>query len=183
MYRGNEAEGGDRPHAGSRGSPGSAACPHTAFNGADGPRRDSHTGVSHRAGPGRRGGGGGRPPRPAPPPGLPPAYGAPRSGGLAFRPANGSVNLPPALERLPPPPHLRPNESSEDTAAKCWGGLEGLPPREAGATPWPAAGGQPVLRIGLMGGPVCPITKGAGDGGGGGGKRRRRAVSRPLLER
>lgn len=156
--------GGGRPRAGGRGSPGSTARPHTAFNGADGPRRDSHTGVSHRAGPGR--GGEAAPPRP---PGAPPAYGTPRPGGLARRPANGRADLPPALERP-----LRPNESSEDTAAKCWGGLEG-PPR-GGSCALACRRDQPVLTMGLMGGPARSNQKGAGEGEGGG----RSAFSRPL---
>lgn len=147
--------GGYRPRAGGRGSPGSAARPHTAFNGADGPRRDSHTGVSHRAGPGRVGEA--APPRP---PGAPPAYGAPRPAGLARQPANGRADLPPALEQP-----LRPNESSEDTAAKCWGGLEGRP--WGGSCALACRRGQPVLRIGLMVGTARPNQKGAGEGGGG----------------
>lgn len=151
--------GGYRPRAGGRGSPGSAARPHTAFNGADGPRRDSHTGVSHRAGPGRVGEA--APPRP---PGAPPAYGAPRPAGLARQPANGRADLPPALEQP-----LRPNESSEDTAAKCWGGLEGRP--WGGSCALACRRGQPVLRIGLMVGTARPNQKGAGEGGGEGGGR------------
>lgn len=150
--------GGGGPRAGGRGSPGSAARPHTAFNGADGPRRDSHTGVSHRAGPQR--GGEAAPPRP---PGHPPAYEAPRPGGLARRPANGRTDLPPALERP-----LRPNESSEDTAAKCWGGLEGPP--WGGSCALACRRGQPAWRIGLMGSPARPNQKRAGEEEGGGKK-------------
>lgn len=122
--------GGGRRRAGGRGSPGSTARPHTAFNGADGPRRDSHTGVSHRAGPGRREGVKGRGACPAP-------WAISQPTGRRV-PADWRVGRPMGVrvcrQRRSAPPPLRPNESSEDTAAKCWGGTVPLFPTPRGGS-------------------------------------------------
>lgn len=101
---------GERGGSGSDG--GGAARPHTAFNGADGPRAVTHTRelVTGRA----RGG------RPVPP--------SPRPAGQwdakTRRIDAGNVQWERGSAPAPERP-LRPNESSEDTAAKCRGGLEG----------------------------------------------------------
>lgn len=134
------------PGEGGRGSPGSAARPHTALTALPWLTHGSWS----QGGTARAGAGGA--PRP------PPANGAPRPGGLTGQAANRNAGRPPAAERP-----VRPSESSEDTpppsAGEGWG-----EPRRAGPAPWP--GQRPISSEGQVDGRRgWPIESARGRGG------------------